>query len=432
MILLILFIASGASGATANFSTRLSPEDYLFGSRQNHSDSVFDKYKTVDLSARIGIGADCGQINFKSTLQAALRNVLDTKYLEDIGKNIIGASPMLLACYISPTWCSILKHSQIRADFLSRMRLNQCAIIDKYVDSRTQEYHEERQSCVRKAIERNGGDLEQAMESCTGSSIWQADIRNWAGTKGAEKVSTNKLIDSSARWAGFDNPEASPVVNLVKAFVGDTVISKGNVSVEYGDRDSSLSPRSYLQGIERQTYKKLCGNLVRRVLSRIGKEDVSTLVSEKEIKELAPHFDRELIDSQTLRSLALMSPRQRDHACRKLSDAIALSIFSRDANRSLDLLTVLSQNPNLPTQRKQEIEQKRKSLKDSVDMVINVHEKQNKPLNRVLSQINRIGQRQRLQLVVDNLRNDSTSQNNAQTRSQFSDCADGIMCRGGW
>src|SRR5688572_15954240 len=42
-------------------STRLSPSDYLLHSRDTYRDPVFDKYRVVDLSAKLGIGSDCGR-----------------------------------------------------------------------------------------------------------------------------------------------------------------------------------------------------------------------------------------------------------------------------------------------------------------------------------------------------------------------------------
>lgn len=80
-------------------TSKLSPSDYLMGSHGKRSDPVFDNYRTIDLGVDLGIGADCGQIDFKGTMRAALRNILDTRYLGDMGRNIIAASPMLLTCY---------------------------------------------------------------------------------------------------------------------------------------------------------------------------------------------------------------------------------------------------------------------------------------------------------------------------------------------
>ena len=147
-------------------SGRFQPDDYLMKSFNEHHDPIFDNgTQVIDLGVNLGIGSDCGRVNFEGTMKSTLKNLLDSKYYGDVGRNIIGASPMLLTCYMSPTWCAILKHTQVSANFLSQMRLDQCALIDKYTDSRTEDYYKERQDCVRQKIADNGGDLESAMGS---------------------------------------------------------------------------------------------------------------------------------------------------------------------------------------------------------------------------------------------------------------------------
>jgi hypothetical protein len=164
-------------------ASEISPNDYLYKNRNEQTDSVFDNYQTVSLGFSLGSGADCGKVNFKSTLQASLRNLLDSRYFESVGTSILSASPMLATCYFSPTWCSILKHTRVNANFLSNMRLDQCALIDKYVDNRTEDYKRERQECVHKAIQRNGGNMEKALEECQSHSSYSVDLSNWAGNR---------------------------------------------------------------------------------------------------------------------------------------------------------------------------------------------------------------------------------------------------------
>jgi hypothetical protein len=412
-------------------TTRFSPNDYLMRSVDQHQDSVFDQYRTIDLGASIGVGSDCGKINFTSTLNASLKNLLDTKYFAGIGQNIIGSSPMLLACYFSPTWCAILKHGQVGAHYLAQMRLNQCSVIDKFVDSRVEDFYKERQSCVRKAIENDGGDLEHAMESCQGNSLWNQNLANWSGARNGEKVSQNKLLEASAKWAGLDGAEARPVLDLVKAFVGDTVVSNGNVSVEYGTRQSALTPRTYLQSLEKGTEERLCGGILRKVENAGDDIGVERLVTDEELKSLSPGFNFALIDRQTIRALAVMPQRQRREACKNLSDALSMTMFSSDVNRSLDVLTTLSQNPNLPPNRKLEIEQKRQALKDSVDMAVTLQRQKNTPLKTALSQINAQGQQLQNEMVGAALSIDTENQANQKVRSDFMNCADGVMCDGG-
>jgi hypothetical protein len=384
--------------------------------------------RVVDLSASIGVGADCGRIDLKSTLRATLSNVLDAKYFGDMGKDILAASPMLLTCYFSPTWCSILKHSQISANWLSKMRLDQCSLVDKYVDSRVEDYYQERQSCVRKSIERNGGDMERAMQSCNGNNLWQTDLANWAGPRYGEKASSNRLIDSSAKWAGMDSPESRGSLDLLKSLVGDTVVSKGAVSVEYGPRRSALTPRTYLQSIERVTYDKLCGGIMKKVAEADSGTSIDRVVSDQELREVSPNTDHLLVDRQTIRALAYMGPKQRQAACAKVADAVSMTIFSTDLNRSLDMLTTLSQNPNLPENRKKEIEAKRKALKEQVELTVTLHRQRNEPLNSVLSQVNDQGQILQSESVRQDLARDASAQGAESIREDFMNCADGVMC----
>lgn len=413
------------------FSSRLKPSDYLLGSQEQHRDPVFDKYRTVELGVNLGVGSDCGRIDFKTTLQSSLQNILDTKYFGSMGRDILAGSPMLLTCYFSPTWCAILKHSQVSAHWLSQLRLDQCSIIDKYTDSRVDDFYQERQSCVRKSIDKNGGNLEQALERCSGNNVWKGDLANWAGNKSGEKASINRLIESSAKWAGMDGPESKDTLGLLKSFVGDTVVSRGNVSVEYGPRQTPLTPGTYLQSLEKATYSKLCLGLVHKIEEAGDGVSLDRVIHEEDLKGISPNTDQLLVDRQTLRSLAYMSSKQRSRACKKLSDAIALTVFSTDVNRALDVLTTLSQNPNLPPNRKQEIETKRKALKDQIEMTVSLQRERNDPVNTVLSQINSEGQALQSEAVRAELSTDEQTTRTKRLQSDFMDCSDPMWCQKG-
>lgn len=410
-------------------SSRLSPSDYLLQSREAQKDPVFDNYKVIDLSASIGIGADCGKIDITSTLQSTLANLFDKeKYFKEAGTAIIGGLPLLTACYFSPTWCAILKHTQINAQWLSKLRLDQCSLMDKYVDSRVEDYYQERQGCVRQSIARNGGNMESAMQSCNGNGLFRADLSNWAGSAFGNKVTTNRLIDSSAKWAGMKNPESSTSLNLLKSLVGDTVVSQGNVSVEYGPGKRPITPRTYLQSLESVTYTKLCNGILKKVQRAGTGTSIDKLISNDELKEISPNTDQLLVDRQTIRSLSYMSPKQQAIACQKLADSVAMTVFSTDMNRSLDILTTLSQNPNLPPNRKLEIEQKRAALKDSLETLVSLRKERNEPLNNVLVQINETGAELQSASVRDSLSEDQVSENEKSNRSELMNCTDGFLC----
>lgn len=433
-----LLFAMALSSATAHASdndfgyrnqSEFKSSDYLFKRQELRRDPIFDEYRTVDVGVNLGIGSDCGRVDFKSTLQASLKNILDSRYFGDMGKDIIAGSPMLLACYFSPTWCAILKHSQINANFMSQMRLDQCSLMDKYTDSRVQEFYEERQSCVHREIERNGGNIEAAMQSCNSSRVWDTDIANWSGSKYGEKSSSNKLISSSARWAGLDTPAAASTINLVKNLVGDTVVSRGRVSVEYGDKPFGITPRTHLAGIERDVQEKLCQGLLKKI-DAAGPQGANTVIRGANLEDVTGIKDQVLLDRQTLRNLAVMPYRARALYCQRLASSIAVARFSDDMNRSLDVLELASQNPNLPERRKKEIENKRSALKNSVEATLELQKERNSPLNEVVAQINQEGEGLHLELSKERLLRDQTELDARSARSRFFDCADGVMCDG--
>ena len=411
-------------------SGRFQSDDYLMKSFNEHHDPIFDnRAQVIDLGLNLGIGSDCGRVNFEGTMKSTLKNLLDSKYYGDVGKNIIAASPMLLTCYMSPTWCAILKHTQVNANFLSQMRLDQCALVDKYTDSRTDDYYRERQDCVRKKIADNGGDLENAMGSC--QNVYNADLKNWAGKSSGDKTQTNKLIESSAKWAGLTGPEADRTTDLVKAFVGDTVLSHGNVSVEYGTRRRALTPELHLKELQNGMHQKLCVDIMVRVEREGNSRTVDQMVSERELKDLSPDSPEVLIDRQTVEALAFMPYRQRQAACKRLADTMALTVFTKDVNRSVDILAVATQNPNLPPERKTEIEEKRRRLKESVDLTLELQRQRNEPLRSVLRDINEKGEEYRDRYSAQALRQDESMIRSRQTRQVFIDCGDAVMCGNG-
>lgn len=427
----VLLLSIGANAADGDYTYRnrsdFKSSDYLFKHQELKRDPVFDEYRTVDVGVNLGIGSDCGRVDFKSTLQASLKNILDSRYFGDMGKDIIAGSPMLLTCYFSPTWCAILKHSQINANFMSQMRLNQCSIMDKYTDSRVQEFYEERQSCVHREIDKNGGNIETAMQACNSNRVWDTDITNWSGSKYGEKSGSNKLIASSARWAGLDTPAAAGALNLVKNLVGDTVVSRGKVSVEYGDKPFGITPRTHLAGIERDVQERLCQGLLGKI-DGAGPQGANAVIRGADLEAITGTKDQVLLDRQTLRNLAVMPYRARTLYCQRLASSIAVARFSDDMNRSLDVLSLASQNPNLPERRKKEIEEKREALKNSVQATLDLQHERNSPLNEVVSQINQEGEGLHQELSRDRLLGDQTELESQSARSRFFDCADGVMC----
>lgn len=404
----------------------LSPSDYLLGSHGRGRDPVFDEYRTVDLNLNLGIGSDCGRMNIQNTMQAALRNVLDSKYLGDIGKDIMASSPLLLACFMSPSWCSILKHSQIQANFMGQLRLSQCRAIDSYTDSKVNEFYEQRAECVRKANQQSGGNFEQSMESC--KNYMDSDLTSWSGE--GNKTPENRLIESTAKWAGFQGSSADRVVNITKAMIGDTIIKRGSLRIDYGPRRVQITPRTYLLDVKKDTFDKLCDGVVKKILAQGGfRSNVYKLISEDDLKALSGASETYLIDRQTILSLAYLPHNKREIACKKLSDALAMSIFSDDMGRTIDFTSSkLAGNPHLPTKRKEEAIQKTMVLKDQIEMTLALEKQNSEPLNEVLHQINKEGEKYQRVVVEEELTVDRKQEMSKRLDNMFFDCADRIGC----
>ncbi len=424
IIILILFSQVSVAQVSRSYDFQKSPTDYLLGDRGRSSDAVFDEYRTIELGLNLSSGVDCGRLDLQGTLKASVDKILDPKMFGNALENIKGGAPLLTICYFSPTWCSIAKHFRVNAQSMSQIRLDQCSLMDKYVDSRVEDYYQERQSCLHKELQRSGGNHEEAVSKCGGSGVFQRDLANWAGEKFGGKVKTNKLIESSAKWAGLTGPKAKRAVELVKAFVGDTTVTQGNVSVEYGPRKMALAPSQYLAEIKRQTYKDLCGGVLKKLEVNSSSPGVLT---DKELEVINTDGDKYL-DHQTVYYLSIMPPIKKNAHCERLAASIAMSKFSKDINRSVQVLTELGNNPNLPPQRKKELEDKARRFKNSVEISIELEKQRNEPINKVLAQINLEGQGLESSITSRSLKNETTTSRAKNLRTSFFDCADGVYC----
>ena len=70
------------------------------------------------------------------------------------------------------------------------------------------------------------------------------NIADWSGDG---KTPENRLIESTAKWAGFRGENAEKIVNLTKAFIGDTIIKKAAsvLTMALAECRSPLAPTSW-------------------------------------------------------------------------------------------------------------------------------------------------------------------------------------------
>lgn len=424
-ILIFLYSSMAFADFSYKDSSQMNPSDYLLNSNDRGKDPAFGNANTK-LGVDLAIGSDCGRVDLKSTLKASLKNLLDAQYFGDLGKDILAASPMLATCYFSPTWCAILKHTRVNANFLSQLRLDQCSLIDKYTDSRTEDFYMERQKCIHRSIERNGGNMEAAMKSCSNSHVFNYDLADWSGKNGNAK--SNKLIESSSKWAGFKGKEGSKIINLTKSLVGDMALSKGKISMDYGPRKVALTPRTYYQSVMEQTKQEL-EKIIEKAEKISDHALPESVVRASDLEKVSGSKELILIDKQTINSLVYMPYRHQKMAINKLSSAIAMTRFSNEMNKTLDLLHIAEQNPHLPDNKKTELRNKRDALRSSVKLTMELNKQKDEPLNKVLNSINELGEKWANHRKGEVIRSDFSNKSKYHVRSQFWDCADGIFCK---
>lgn len=404
---------------------KMSPNDYLFGSFGKKQGSIFDDYREVKLDVDIGISQDCGRLNFGKTLRASVKNILSTKHIQDVGRDIVGASPLLLMAYLSPTWSAIMSQARLRGNFHAGLRLNQCALINKYIGQRNEDFMEERSKCIQREIKRSDGDMESAVDKC--KNYRTADIDSWTG-RGKSKV--NKLLESSFKWAGLKGDNAKRSLELAKAFVGDSIIREGKFSVDFGPRRVQITPKTYMNNVHKVTYNNICKNMLTKIQNSGGSHaNINKVITDDDLKKINKHSDFPLLDRQTLQSLAFLPRHKRGSACRKLAEALSLTIFTEDMQNTLDLLsTAPISNPNLNRKKVQDANLKRKVLKDQIEMTLALHRNRSEPLAKVLGHINSEGEKYQHLSARKILDTNSAQVHETRVDLLLLDCADPSFC----
>jgi len=118
----------------------------------------------------------------------------------------------------------------------------------------------------------------------------------------------------------------------------------------------------------------------------------------------------------------------REVAMRKLSDALAMPTFTEKMDQSLDFMTRVTQNIHLPDNRKKEAEQKRKALKEQIEMTMLLEGQKSQPLNSVLAQINSEGEEYEGIARSHRVKTNAAVRGDEQSRARLMDCSDSIFC----
>lgn len=427
----ILIFMSGLSSLAAGseFSYRNSTRVNSMGLRNlsNTDPTSLDSYKIVNMSANVEVGTSCGEMNISTNLQSNLKDLLGDDFFKGVGNQIQGAGGMLALCYLSPSYCSIAKHMRMSSHFLSQLNLDSCAMIDKYVDNRVADYDMSKQQCVRKKMGENGRDVKAALEEC-GSGNPADQMGDWAGGKGG-KVNANELIGSTAKWAGLSGADSNRIIQMTKAFVGDTVVVDGGVRVEFGGKSRLTSPREYISEQSISVAERL-----NTLVDDLNGDNPQTSFSNLTKKKIVDIFEKGLPDDvaeETVRRLSYLPNRSRREAVQRLAQAVAVNNVTQDAEKSLEVLTLASRNPNLPPHRQKEAIELRQQLKDSLEMALDMKKSGSEQLREVLGSIQKDGSYYESGVVRRSLEGQASSHNKGRLNDMFFDCSDSTFCSGG-
>lgn len=414
--------------AQAEFSYRNSTRVNSFGLRDlsTNQPTSLDSYKVIDLSANVEVGSSCGEMNVATSLQGNLKDLLSDDFFKGAGNQIQSAGGMLALCYLSPSYCAIAKHMRLSSHFLSQLNLDSCSMIDKYVDSRVADYDMSKQQCVRKKMSENGRDVKAALEECAQGP--DSKLEDWAGGKGGA-VKSNAIIGSTAKWAGLSGGDSDRIIEMTKAFVGDTVVANGGVKVEFGSKSRLTTPREYISQ-ESQTVAEKLNDLI----DGLNSKDIQADFDSSTKKQIGEIFESSLsldVAQETVRKLSYLPTRSRREAVRRLAQSVAANNVTQDAEKSLEILALASRNPNLPPHRQQEAIALRQQLKDSLEMTLDLRKSGSEQLREVLSSIQKDGGTYESGIVRRNLEGQASVHNKSRLKDMFFDCSDSTFCNNG-
>lgn len=417
--LLPIFLFLSCGEAFADFSYR---DSVRLGSKQMYDlskrrEGSLQDYRIVDLSAQVDVGSNCGQMNVGANLRANMKEFLNGDFFQGLGNQITDAGGLLALCYLSPAMCSITKNLRITSGLTSAMDLEACSLIEKYQDQQLAVYERERSQCVRSELKRNGNNVKDALRSC-GENSYENKLKSWAGGDGL--VPMNQLIESTAKWAGLNSDEAVQTIELTKAFVGDTVIGKGGVSVDFGSRNRIYAPSDLIED-ERKMLAENIHNFFKY-------SDYSLDVKDEDLEKI---FEKKVslsIARKFMEKLSYLPNRDRETAISKISKAIATQSGLEKLEKSMELLLLASRNPNVPDAQRQEAKNLSEQLKDSLELSLKMKNSENDSFEKVLAQVSDESQKYESWEFSEKLNLEKTRFGEKTLKQEFMDCTDNVFC----
>ena len=173
-ILLITLFISGIANAFEIKRTSSETQVYVFGIPGTQPPTR-DSVKTI----RVDFGATskqvCGYTDWSTTIATLPNKILSGKYWEGIATDVLkevedtamaiaGALPSMLACNVSPTFCSVMNNAKLLSQFEFGYTVKACDVLEGLGDHLI--FDEKLKSCMEKSSNDSSKQPGQRREKC--------------------------------------------------------------------------------------------------------------------------------------------------------------------------------------------------------------------------------------------------------------------------
>ena len=345
IILIIIILFNNAQAQDVDYRALELNKNYLSGNKEIEKDD-FLNFDPVDLSSQFSVGAQCGQLSFKTNASAAFRKIKSQFKFRQLISSLAAASPMLLACQYSPSLCTAIQNMEQSLNFLMNFNLNQCAIIDKFTSDKAQTYNQKIADCIGAAKSR-GMDSFKAHDYCVNSFTDKlASI-----TDNKKMVTKVNVVEDSLKWMGLNDDR---VLQKAKDLVGETSINHGIIKDLFGN-GRPVTPFLKEEKLKKDIIKKFCLPLKDKLNIKNGVVNFAKKV------DFYPLIGKNFHD-RTLENLSFIPIDTRINYCNLIAEYTARNNIAPQVKEMYSVLSQALTNPNLGKVERQVLELKVKKL----------------------------------------------------------------------
>lgn len=412
-----------------NSNKALSNQYDIITSQEQFNHSVFGVQNNpaptdllgVDFSAGVRNQGSCGAIDIRSSLDTTLKRYINQEMIKNMGMQILGSAPMLSLCYMSPSACSQLKHLEKQSAQLVNTRIDQCGIIEKHIDKRASASRQMHSDCVQSKLSRNGGDLEDAINSCTKRT--KGKLPDWDGD--GKENSRVALINDSKKWANIKSKKAVEAIEFAKKIVGDEIYeSSGEYKVDFEETPQSIY--SHRANLKSEIFKKLL-NLVYQIKTSRYQSSIYR-VTDNDLQEINSLLFNRKLTRGIIEDLSYIPDNKVELKLASFSEKLSNESILNKIDYAILHFPVLSANPNLGNEQ-------RRSLIDKTTLLVQMKKsltfKSSESFNRqnnYESTFDEIEQN-KAQSIRKALSRGFGKENSISVENTLNDCADRVFCK---